>query len=162
MMNTKKHKLIRNLTSNFRFAIFAIMKLPSLFFWGVRVRSLNMESCSIALPYNWRSKNPFKSIYFSALLGAAELSTGLLVLLHLSDDNEWSFLVLETNARFVKKAKSTVVFSCEDGQKLQEKIANHDPRNGTKIVMKTVGIDQSGQIVAEVEIHWSIKKKHTK
>src|SRR5436190_24322650 len=65
-----------------KFRMFLFSKLPSAFFSGVRVRSIDDNKTVVTVPYKWFSQNPFKSTYFACLAMAAEMSTGLLGLMH--------------------------------------------------------------------------------
>ena len=75
----KYFKLVRN---QFKFKLFLLLKLPSAFFSGVMLQSIDRENCQVSVPYKWFSQNPFKSTYFACLSMAAELSTGALGLAH--------------------------------------------------------------------------------
>ncbi|MGB3545398.1 MAG: hypothetical protein WBA17_00375, partial [Saprospiraceae bacterium] len=50
---------------------FFLRKLPTLFWWGVRVKSATEDRAEVTIPYTWRTQNPFKSVYFAAQAGAA-------------------------------------------------------------------------------------------
>jgi hypothetical protein len=134
--------------------------LPSLGFWGIRIESLDARHCSVSIPFSWRTKNPFRSTYFSALMGSAELSTGALLQCHLADHGRWSMLVVRAEVDFIKKATSTVRFSCDQGalisQNIQEAEGTQQPM---AFVLKSKGYDRSGELCCTARIHWSIKKK---
>ncbi len=70
-------------SSRFRFGAFMLLKLPSAFICGVRVRRINEQEAVVSVPYKWLSQNPFKSTYFACQAMAAEMSTGLLAMGHL-------------------------------------------------------------------------------
>ena len=65
-----------------KFRMFLFSKLPSAFFSGVRVKTLDENRAVVTVPYKWFSQNPFRSTYFACLAMAAEMSTGLLGLMH--------------------------------------------------------------------------------
>jgi hypothetical protein len=62
----------------FAFATWSLLKLPSAWFTGVRLVSVDTQRGVASVPYGWRSQNPFRSTYFAAQAMAAELSTGAL------------------------------------------------------------------------------------
>ncbi|MET0241909.1 MAG: thioesterase, partial [Flavitalea sp.] len=61
------NKFARLVNSGFRFRLFLLAKLPSAYFSGVRVRSLDEEKCIVTVPFKWFSQNPFRSTYFACL-----------------------------------------------------------------------------------------------
>ncbi len=63
--------------------MFLFYKLPSAYFSGLKVKELNKERAAVTVPYKWFSKNPFNSTYFACLAMAAEMSTGLLAMMHI-------------------------------------------------------------------------------
>ena len=106
----------------FKFKLFMLSKLPSAFFCGVRVVDADENKCSVKVPYKWFSQNPFKSTYFACLSMAAEMSTGLLCLMHLHKRQPAvSMLVVKMEGNFMKKATGITVFTCEDGNAIKKR-----------------------------------------
>jgi hypothetical protein len=136
-----------------------LFKLPSAVFWRLKVKSLNLNKCEITIPFFWRSQNPFKSIYFAALAGAGELSTGLLCQLSLAGKGEFSMLVVDFRAEFKKKANQKITFICDQGEELNNLIAELKPQDTAKITLISRGINQDGEIIAQFFITWSFKRK---
>jgi hypothetical protein len=137
-----------------------LFKLPSLLFWGITVKTLDDKQCEVTLPFSWRSQNPFKSIYFGALAGAAELSTGLICQLLLEARGPHSMLVIDFQMQFIKKADTTVTFSCHEGEKLESFLQSlKNPGDHGILSLTSVGRNASGVEVAKAQISWSIKKK---
>ncbi len=62
-----------------KYRFYMLWRLPSLIFWGVKVARIDETASTVTLKHKWTNQNPFGSVYFSALNGAAELSTGILV-----------------------------------------------------------------------------------
>ena len=158
--NYKAQKLIKDMSSPWKFYLAMLFKLPSIPFWGVKMKHLSSEKCSLVIPYKWRNQNPFKSIYFAALAGAAELSTGLLGLVATTGKEKWSMLVVGFNAEFKKKATGNITFTCEQGQKLFQ-LLDEIRKTGTPqtIEMVSIGKNALGEEVARFYITWSFKKK---
>ena len=110
-----------------------LFKLPTAVFWRLKMVHLDGEKCLVSIPYFWRSQNPFKSIYFAALAGAAELSTGALCQLALVGKGAFSMLVVDFRAEFSKKANTKTTFSCEQGAEVFNLVQKHLRRRGCAI-----------------------------
>lgn len=137
-----------------------IFKLPSLIFWGVRVKHLDDRRCEVFLPFNRHSQNPFKSIYFAALAGAAELSTGILCQMLLINRPAHSMLVVDFKSSFLKKANTDVVFSCDEGETLKN-VLDQLKQSGDQCqyTMSSVGKNSRNEVVVQASITWSFKRK---
>lgn len=136
-----------------------LFKLPTAVFWRLKIKTLTLEKCEITIPYFWRSQNPFRSIYFAALAGAAELSTGLLCQLSLAGKGNFSMLVVDLKSEFNKKANQKITFICDQGVELNDLISSLKPQEKNKITLISKGINQDGDIVAQFFITWSFKRK---
>lgn len=159
-MNKHQQSFARLVTQSFSFFGYMLKNLPSIIFWGIRVKDINLDSCHTTLPFSWRTKNPFKSIYFAALCGAAELSSGLLCKLHLAGNGNFSMLVVDMNAQFLKKASSPILMKCEDGRRIKETLAALSKQGDIATLKTTIhGHDSHNEIVAKFEITWSFKRK---
>ncbi|MBL7701372.1 MAG: DUF4442 domain-containing protein [Ferruginibacter sp.] len=145
----------------FKFKLFMLAKLPSAFFCGVRVVDADENKCSVKVPYKWLSQNPFKSTYFACLSMAAEMSTGLLCLIHLHKRQlPVSMLVVKIEGEFFKKATGITVFTCEDGAVIKQTIEDAiSSKEGKTITSRSVGKNEAGEIVAEFAVTWSFKVK---
>jgi hypothetical protein len=146
----------------FKLHLFLLLKLPNAFFSGVRVKSLQENSCITSVKHRWINQNPFGSIYFAVLAMAAELSTGALVLQKIKTNNKKvSMLVTHQKSTFLKKAKGRITFTCSDGKlvdnALKQSIATGE---GISFWMKSIGIDEENEVVTEMEFEWSLKIKN--
>ena len=156
----KKDIILKKYISIFttwRFYFFAIWKLPMVFIARIRVAKLSQEKSVVTVPYNYLNKNPFRSTYFAVQAMGAELSTGVLVLMH-ADGYNISTLVTKLNSKYFKKATTTVSFTCLDG----EKITQHVQRaidSGECVIfdVKSKGYDLDGLCVSEFDVTWSLK-----
>jgi hypothetical protein len=143
--------------------LFLLTKLPSALFMGFRVKSITTEACEVTMPYGWRSKNPFKSIYFAAQMGAAELSTGALAILGLQGQPPVSMLVSEARAVFIKKATKRTSFVCKDADKIFTAIAETlATGEGRTVTVESVGTQEDGVEVSRFYFTWSFKAKSKK
>ncbi len=59
---------------------FLFFKLPSAWWSGVRLRSLDYEKAVVSVTHRWINQNPFRSMFWAVQGMAAELSTGALVM----------------------------------------------------------------------------------
>lgn len=144
--------------------MFLLSKLPSAYFSGVRVKSLDENKCEVTVPFKWFSKNPFRSTYFACLSMAAEMSTGALALGHLYKRKPAvSMLVVKTEGEYFKKATDKTTFVCEVGlaikKMIEEAIATGE---GRMIRAKSIGRNKEGDVVAEFYITWSFKARAKK
>ena len=137
-----------------------LFKLPTAVFWRLKMVHLDGEKCLVSIPYFWRSQNPFKSIYFAALAGAAELSTGALCQLALVGKGAFSMLVVDFRAEFSKKANTKTTFSCEQGAEVFNLVESLNPGESKQITMLSYGKNTSGEEVARFFITWSFKRKN--
>lgn len=156
--NVKKH--IANLNNHWKMQLHFLRNLPTAIWWGVRVKSCSPYRTEVELPYSWRTQNPFESIYFAAQAGAAELSTGLMATIALKNRGKISMLVTNFETEFLKKANSTITFTCEEGIKIIEAVQQAiDTGEGVKATINSTGTLKSGEIVSRVKITWSFKLK---
>lgn len=140
---------------------FLFFKLPSAYWSGVRVKSINDNECIVSVKLNWFNKNPFKSIFWAVQGMAAELSTGMLVSKQISDRKiNVSMLVISSSSNFYKKAVGRIKFNCVQGNELKNIFDNLDEKNPTnKIIMFSKGIDELGDVVSDFKFEWSFKRK---
>lgn len=143
---------------------FLMLKLPSAWLCGVRVKHIDQTECEVGVKHRWINQNPFNSMYFAVQAMAAELSTGALVMNKIQEsDKKISMLVAQNKAVFTKKATGKIKFTCYDGHKVQEAL-NRTMENGEgqTFWMKSVGINENGVEVAVFEFEWTVKLKSVK
>lgn len=160
-METSFHKFARLIEHPLKFRMFLFSRLPSAYFSGVRVLSIDRSRCVVTVPYKWFSQNPFRSTYFACLSMAAELSTGALAMAHTYQSKPAiSMLVTHLEAIFLKKAVSTTSFACEDGvaisNAIAEAIATKEP---CRLRTRSIGSNAAGEIISEFFVTWSFKVK---
>ena len=160
-MNNTENKFIQLVKHPVKFRMFLFSKLPSAYFAGVRVKSIDEKKAEVTVPYKWFSQNPFRSTYFACLAMAAEMSTGLLAMMHTyKSDPVVSMLVVGLEANYFKKATGTTIFTCEDGAAIKAVIADAvTTGEGKMIRAKSIGRNKEGEVVAEFFITWSFKAK---
>jgi hypothetical protein len=139
-----------------------LMHLPGAFFFGLRIKTIDLQRSVVQVPYRWSTKNPFQSIYFAALTAAAELSTGILALAAI-EGKSMSMLFTKVQGEFVKKAKGTTYFECNEVVSLLDAVEfarTHD--QGSTVVLKSTGKNELGETVAVFNFEWSFRKKSQK
>lgn len=150
---------IRRVTNFWWFTGFALTKLPSLWWYGIKIGVMDSRQCHVKVPHSYRTKNPFGSIYFGALMCAGELSTGLLCQAHSIEKGRFSMLVTSVSGQFVKKARGTIIFKCDGGEMLKEELSVlKNTGDKTSVSLLAIGYDQTNNIVAEFTFQWSFKK----
>lgn len=157
-MQTKFQKLVNN---SFLFRIYLLKSLPMAFIAGVRVKKLDNKAAITTIKYGWLTQNPFRSMYFACQAMAAEMSTGLLVLNYVyGSQPPISMLIVKNQAQYFKKAIGKVTFTCESGNEINQIISQTiKTGEGYIIDLKSVGKDESGEIVSEFIFTWSIRAK---
>lgn len=160
-LTQKQNQLKLQVTSRLKFGIYLLSKLPMGFIAGLRVRELDAQRCVTSVPFNWLTKNPFRSTYFAVQSMAAELSTATPCLLAITGQKpSVAFIIVDMKASFYKKAIDTVYFTCEEGEKAFNAV-NQAIATGTSQTasFKTVGKMKDGTIVSEFEFTWSFKQR---
>jgi hypothetical protein len=140
---------------------YLFFKLPSAFVCGVRAKYIDGEQCVVTVKHRWINQNPFNSMYFAVQAMAAELTTGALVMYHIrKSDKKISMLVANNKSNFTKKATGRITFTCKDGKLIAEAIKNAVATGeGQTFWMKSIGTDENGNTVSEMDFEWSIKLK---
>jgi hypothetical protein len=140
---------------------FLMLKLPSAFLCGVRVKTIDSDNCVVSVRHKWINQNPFHSMYFAVQAMAAELSTGALVMSKINESGKnISMLVGSNKAVFTKKATGRITFTCKDGRLVSETIQNAmQSGEGEAVWLKSIGANEKGEVVSAMEFEWNIKVK---
>lgn len=145
----------------FRYTLFTFFKLPSVFWTGIRVTKIDLDSCEVSVKHRWINQNPFKSMFWAVQGMAAEFTTGMLIMNTIRDSNrKVSMLVLNNKANFSKKATGRITFLCTQGAEVT-KLMNELIETGTPktIWMESIGINEAGDIVSRFNFEWTINIK---
>jgi hypothetical protein len=161
-MNINSAAFVKLVKHPLKFRIFLLTKLPSALFCGVRVSEIHPTISKVTVPYKWFSRNPFRSTYFACLAMAAEMSTGVLGLMHVyKRDPAVSMLVVGMKADYYKKAVGLTTFTCEDGQEISDAVERSIlAKESQTVIAKSTGTNDKGELVAEFQITWSFKMKN--
>ena len=140
---------------------FMFFKLPSAFWSGVRVKSISPEVCEVTVKHRWFNQNPFNSMYFAVQAMAAEFTTGALVMYQIKESGrKISMLVANNKGNFTKKATGRITFICNDGHLIEEAIKQTIATGeGQTFWMKSIGTDEKGVQVSEMDFEWSVRVK---
>lgn len=163
-LSAKGKKYVVRIQNSFLFNLFLLKELPLAWMAGCRLKKIEPNSCAIAMPFGWRNQNPFRSIYFAAQSMSAEMSTGMLAVLAIENSNESiAMLVSNVEGEFTKKADKAITFTCNDGQKMFDAIAETCQTGKPVLVpMTTQGVMEDGTVVSNWTFTWSVKKRARK
>ncbi|AMA49390.1 DUF4442 domain-containing protein [Flavobacterium covae] len=141
--------------------LFLFFKLPSAFWSGVRVKTIEDYVCQATVKHRWVNQNPFNSMYFAVQAMAAELTTGALVMKQIKESGRnISMLVANNKGTFTKKATGRITFTCNDGRLIEEAIKNTIATGeGQTFWMKSIGTDQKGDQVSVMDFEWTVRVK---
>ncbi|WP_103866431.1 DUF4442 domain-containing protein [Aquimarina sp. I32.4] len=140
---------------------FLLVKLPSAWLCGVRVKKIDETTCSVSVKHRWINQNPFNSMFWAVQGMAAELTTGALVTGYIRNSGKKiSMLVATNNATFTKKATGRISFVCTDGYLVKDAIEKAiETGEGQTVWMKSVGTNKEGIEVSVFNFEWTIKVK---
>jgi hypothetical protein len=144
-----------------KFNRFIFFKLPSAFLCGVRMKYIDENKCVVSVKHRWINQNPFNSMYFAVQAMAAELSTGAMVIYQIQKSGrKISMLVANNKSNFSKKATGRITFVCQDGHLIADAIQKTiTSGEGQTFWMKSIGTNEEGVQVSEMDFEWSVKLK---
>ena len=150
--------------STFQYNLFNFFKLPSVWWCGIRVRSVDEKSCYVSVKHSWINQNPFRSMFWAVQGMAAELSTGVLLMNEISRTKKnFSMLVLNNKANFSKKATGIISFNCDQGFEIRDAInlaiSSGKPQT---IWLNSNGNNSRGDQVSSFSFEWTLKLKQSK
>ena len=142
-----------------KYNLFLLKKLPSAYFCGARIKSIDSNQCEIKIALNWFNKNPYKSMFWAAQGMAAELTTALMITDKIKKSGyDVSMLLISNNANYYKKATGLIVFNCNEGAEIDEMmnklISSNTPQT---ITLSSTGINQNNITVSKFIFEWSLK-----
>lgn len=143
---------------------FTFLKLPSVYWLGIRVKTITEEDCTVTVKHRWITQNPFKSLFWAVQGMAAELATGAMVMSCIHDSKlPISMLVANNKANFSKKARGRITFICNDGLKIKEAIEKAiETKEGQTCWMTSIGTNEKGDVVSTFEFEWTLKLREKK
>jgi len=141
-----------------KFRLFLLSKLPAAYFAGLRFVKADATTCIVSVPFKWFTKNPFGSIYFACLSMAAEMTTGALAMAAIyKRPQRISMLIIQSEANYFKKAKSTVQFVCSEGERIAAAVEEAIQAGTSTVTVQSKGLNKEGEEVASFSFTWSFK-----
>jgi hypothetical protein len=163
-MTPQQQEFLGLANNSFKMGMFMLTRLPSAYFSGVRVKTVQPEFAEVTVPFKWFSQNPFRSTYFACLSMAAEMSTGMLALMNIHKvEPAVSMLVLKVHGNYHKKATGITTFRCEDGMAMKNAV-DKAIATGEGVILETItkGYNENQELVADFSIVWTFKSKKQK
>ncbi|MBK8112017.1 MAG: DUF4442 domain-containing protein [Saprospiraceae bacterium] len=143
-----------------KYRFYMLWRLPSLIFWGIRVKSIDHLSATVVMKHGWTNQNPFGSVYFSALNGAAELSTGILGAGCTPGPASFFPCWWWSRGLNFTKAKGKLLFTCTQGEEVNATLQQLDQNGGnTTLWLHSSASNEAGETVGEFSFLWALKKK---
>lgn len=140
---------------------FTWIKLPIAKVAGIKLHHYDEKKSQTQVKLKWLNQNPFKSMFWAVQGMAAELSTGVLCISKIQNSGQKiSMLVVGLEANFTKKAIGKIIFTCEQGEELDDVLQKAiETGEGQTLKMKSIGLDETGEQVSEFVFNWSFKVK---
>ena len=140
--------------------LFLMQKLPMAWLAGLRLTELTPEQAVVTIRYKFLTQNPFRSLYFACLAMAAEFASGIQAMMHVQAGGPVSMLVVSIQGDFTKKAVGLIAFTCPDGPRIAQAIAeSRATGEGRTVECTSTGLDEAGEVVAVFRLTWSFRAK---
>lgn len=155
------HPLRRRILQPWAFRLYLLRNLPLALCAGLRLRSLDGESCTVSLPGGWRTQNPFGSTYFAAQCMAAEMSTGApaLVLARTAPASV-ALILREIHAVFGKRIVGESFFTFSDVRGMEAAVRRAVQSGESEpYTAHAVGRTADGAVASEFDVTWSFKRR---
>jgi len=161
MLSPQQIKFSAKILSPFKQKFFYLKSLPMGLISGIKLVQLDEYKAVAEVPFRWRNKNPFKSMYFAVQSMAAELSTAALVMLALNGfDADVALIIVGLKVDFVKKAQSKVTFTCTEYKNIYDAVMQLKQTGDTSsVTVKTTGKDIENNEVAIFYFTWSFRRR---
>jgi hypothetical protein len=159
--NEKSERVRQRILRPWGFRGYLLAKLPLAACAGLKLRRLEEDGCTVALPGGWRTQNPFGSTYFAAQLMAAEMSTGAPAMVLVEGAPASVALILrEVRARFDRRilGPSTYTFTDIAGMRaaVAQAAAAPEPVLFTGLATAQAA---DGSPASTFEVVWSFKRR---
>ena len=150
----------RQVLSPAKLRLFMLQKLPMAWLAGLRLTQLTPEEATVTVRFKYLTQNPFRSIYFACLAMAAELASGMQAMMHVRGGGPVSMLVVKLEGDFTKKAVGLITFTCPDGPRIAQAVAeSRATGEGRTVKCTSTGVDEAGDVVAVFRFTWSFRAK---
>lgn len=134
-------------------------QIPIAWIAGVRFESYHGETFKTCVRHDFLNQNPFGSIFWAVEGMAAEFAGGMMLTDKINATGKSiATLVVKNETIFTKKARGKIVFSCNEGTKIDQEIQKAIDTNTPSVFdLKSIGTDEEDDVVAEFVFTWSIK-----
>lgn len=123
-MNWLTKLLPERLCESLWLRLFALARIPLLFYVGVSVVELTPERMVVKIPFRRRTKNHLGSMYFGALCVGADVAPGAYAMHFIRQQRVPITMVFKDfQAEFLKRAEGDVHFICDQGKEIAELVA---------------------------------------
>ena len=144
--------------------LFAWTRIPLIAILRPTLLAADAKQCVVKIPLGWLTRNHLGSLYFGALCIGADLAGGLIVMnLIRARRSTVAFLFKDFHAEFHKRAEGAAVFTCHDGEKLQDLLdraeASGEREEDVVEVVATVPDKLGDEPVATFQLTISMKKR---
>lgn len=137
-------------------------QIPIAWIAGVRFESCGDDTFKTKVELDLLNQNPFGSMFWAVEGMAAEFAGGMMLLNKIeSSGKSIASLVIKNEVVFSKKAVGKIIFTCNEGKKIEEAIQmaiTTDTPNTFELT--SVGTDEANDTVAEFKFTWSIKVRN--
>jgi acyl-coenzyme A thioesterase PaaI-like protein len=152
------------LSETARLRLWALTKIPLIFFLRPSVVEASDERCVLKIRLNRRSRNHLGSMYFGALCTGADAAAALIGLQASQKvGGRIAVIFKDVQAEFLKRAEADVHFSCGQGREIRELLekANEsgERENLPVHVVATVPTLFGSEPVARFTLTLSVKRR---
>ena len=145
--------------------LWSLINVPFLFLARPKVVEINADRCVIKVPLNWLTRRrDIRAMYLGTLCMGADVAAGLIAFHMVAEKKvNVNFIFKDMKASFLKRAEDDVVFTNNDGPKVQElmrrTLETGERQETTVHVTATVPSKLGSEPVAEFELTLSLKKR---
>ncbi len=159
-MNSAQEKFRAQFLFGFKQRLFFGKNLPMGLIAGIKLIKLDKQISTAIVPYKWRNKNPFASMYFAVQSMAAELSTAAPAMLATKGvDYKVVLIITDMKAEFVKKAKTKLSFTCEAFPEYDRAVQSlSNDGDSVSVTARTTGTDINQEVVSVFQFTWTFKR----
>jgi hypothetical protein len=160
-LNARSDAVRRRLLRPWNFRLYLWARLPLAACAGLSLRRLDESGCTVALSGGWRTRNPFRSMYFAAQAMAAEMSTGApAMMLAEGASASVSMLVREVRGVFTRRITTDAEFAFDDLTGMRDAVERAVASGESEsYVARSLGRAADGVTASEFEITWSFKRR---
>lgn len=109
---------------NFLFKMFALAKIPMIFYCGAKILEINEQKAVVKIPLNYKTRNHLKSMYFGTLAVGADITGGIIAFQLIQQKKlKISLVFKDMSGEFLKRVEKDAYFVCEDGLKINDLIS---------------------------------------